>query len=266
MFVTNLTRRQTAAQAHSRALVVWPWMLMALAWALALAATLTNQQYLINHEYLLEESQLPVALALFIFLACWQVMTVGMMLPSSLPFIRMMAYASQKQRRSRVVQAAFLAGYALVWTAFAVAAFMGDAFIHQLVDSWPWLAAHAWIIGASTFTIAGVFQFSPLKERCLKACNTPFGFFARYYRQGVGAAWRLGLRHGMFCLGCCWALMLVMFGVGVGNLAWMAALAGVMTIEKAVPGGRRLSPVVGIVMLLLAVLWVVHPAWLVVTG
>ena len=82
----------------------------------------------------------------------------------------------------------------------------------------------------------------------------------RYYRAGVAPAWRLGLRHGLFCLGCCWALMLVMFGVGIGSLAWMAALAGIMTIEKAVPGGRRLGPLVGSAMLALAALWLTQPA------
>ena len=77
----------------------------------------------------------------------------------------------------------------------------------------------------------------------------------RYYRRGTGNAWRLGLRHGLFCMGCCWALMLVMFGVGVGSLAWMSVLAGIMVIEKTTPRGKLLSPVVGIAMLVLAVVW-----------
>src|SRR5712692_2196715 len=125
---------------------------------------------------------------------------------------------------------------------------------------------HSWLIGAATFALAGGFQFSPLKERCLKQCRSPFSFFVRYYRKGVGAAWRLGLRHGAFCLGCCWALMLVMFGLGVSSLVWMAVLAGVMVIEKTFPGGQRLSPSIGVALLGLAVLWLVHPAWLSITG
>ncbi|HEU4781715.1 MAG TPA: DUF2182 domain-containing protein, partial [Ktedonobacterales bacterium] len=135
--------------------------------------------------------------------------------------------------------------------------------IHRAVDSWPWLAEHYYLIGAATFTIAGVFQFTALKEGCLAACRSPRSFFICYYRAGVASAWRLGLRHGLFCLGSCWALMLVMFGVGIGSLAWMAALAGVMTIEKAVPGGRWIGPLVGIAMLALAALWLAQPAWLV---
>ena len=87
-----------------------------------------------------------------------------------------------------------------------------------------------------------------------------------YYRKGVGGAWRLGLRHGVFCLGSCWALMLVMFGLGVGSLVPMALLTGVIVEEKTFPGGRRLSPVIGVALLGLAVLWLVHPAWLSLTG
>jgi predicted metal-binding membrane protein len=233
-----------------------------LAWGLGLLATLTNRRELIDHHYLLQTSHLPWLLALAVFLACWQVMTVAMMLPSSLPMVYMLSYASQKQARPRAVQAAFLAGYALVWTGFALAAFVGDTGIHRLVDGWPWLALHPYVIGATTFALAGLFQFSPLKERCLSACRSPFSFFVRYYRQGIGGAWGLGLRHGLFCLGCCWALMLVMFGVGVGSLVGMAALAGVMVVEKAVPGGQRLSPILGVALLLLAALWLAHPAWL----
>jgi len=254
--------RPTRSTSRPRVLVLWPWVMILAAWTLALLAVLNNQSYLINHHYLLEESHLPLFTALVVFLACWQVMTAAMMLPSSMPLMYMMVHASRKQRHPLAVQMAFLAGYAVVWTAFAVAAFLGDTQIHLLVHNWLWLYLHSWVIGAATLALAGGFQFSPLKERCLKQCRSPFGFFVRYYRKGSGAAWRLGLRHGMFCLGCCWALMLVMFGLGVGSLASMAVLTGVMVVEKTFPGGRRLSPVIGIALLLLAVLWLAHPAWL----
>jgi predicted metal-binding membrane protein len=257
----------SAAGTRARRVPVrWPWALAGTAWALAVLAALTHQTYLIDHRFLLEEGHLPWLLALLLFLACWQVMTLAMMLPSSMPMLTMLIYASRKQARPRAVQAAFLAAYAVVWTGFAVIAFASDSLVHWLVATWPWLAAHPWLIGASTFAVAGAFQFSPLKERCLTACRSPFGFFVRYYRKGVGAAWGLGLRHGMFCLGCCWALMLVMFGVGVGGLAWMVALAGVMTIEKAVPGGRRIGPLVGVALLLLAALWLAQPLGIIFPG
>jgi predicted metal-binding membrane protein len=259
-------KRIVAGRERKRAPVRWPWLLIALAWAAALLAALTNQRYLIDHHWLIEESGLPWLVAALIFLLCWQVMTVAMMVPSSLPMVNLMTYAARKQTRTRAVLAAFLAGYALVWTGFAVAAFVGDTMIHRTVDASPWLADHASLIGATTFTIAGLFQFSPLKDRCLTACRSPLGFFIRYYQQGAAPAWKLGVRHGLFCLGCCWALMLIMFGIGVGSLAWMAGLTGMMVIEKALPGGRRIAPFIGVACLLLAALWLLHPAWLPVSA
>jgi len=241
--------------------ILWPWLLVALAWAVLVLAGLSHQTFLLDHHYLLQASGLPWLAALEVFLLCWQVMTVAMMLPSSMPMIKLVVYAGRRQERPVAISLAFLAGYAVIWTAFAAGAFLGDTGVHRLVALWPWLAGHAWLIGAVTFFMAGLFQFSPWKERCLDMCRTPLGFFLHYYRKGVGTAWHLGLRHGGYCLGCCWALMLVMFGVGVGNLAGMAALTGAMVIEKTVPGGKRLSPVIGIILLLLGVLWLAHPAW-----
>jgi predicted metal-binding membrane protein len=254
-------KRIPSSSSH-QAPVLWPWLLVIVAWTVALVAALTNQNYLIDHHYLLEESHLSPLLALIVFLACWQVMTVAMMLPSSMPMVSILVHASRQQRHPQVVQVAFLAGYALVWTAFALGAFVGDIQIHWLVHHWFWLDTHSWVISATTFAVAGVFQFSPLKERCLKQCRSPLSFFVRYYRKGVAAAWRLGLRHGAFCLGSCWALMLVMFGIGVGSLLSMAVLTGVMVVEKTTPFGQRLSPVIGILLLGLAALWLAHPAWL----
>ena len=249
-----------------RTLVLWPWVLVALAWAVLVLATVTHQIYVLDHHYLLQASGLPWLAAFEVFLLCWQVMTVAMMLPSSMPMVTLVVYAGRRQARPVAVPLAFLAGYAVIWTAFAAGAFLGDTGVHRLVDWWPWLAVHTWLIGAVTFFIAGLFQFSPFKERCLDMCRTPLGFFLHYYRKGVAPSWQLGLRHGGYCLGCCWALMLVMFGVGVGNLAGMAALTGAMVIEKTIPGGKRLSPVIGIMLLLLGALWLAHPVWLLRAG
>jgi predicted metal-binding membrane protein len=145
--------------------------------------------------------------------------------------------------------AAFLAGYFVIWTAFAVFALAGDAVVHWLVDSWAWLAARPWLISGGILVGAGAFQFSPIKERCLAECRSPVQFLWRHYRPGVGNAWLLGLRHGVFCLGCCWALMLAMFAVGVGSVVWMVGLTAVMLIEKTSRYGRRLVPIVGVAFL-----------------
>jgi predicted metal-binding membrane protein len=254
--------RAAPSPALRRAVAFWPWLLVAAAWALAGLATWTHQQYLINHDYLLTESGLPWLAALVLFLFCWQVMTAAMMLPSSLPMVSLLARACRREAHPHRTMAAFLAGYAAVWTAFAIAAFLGDTLIHALVNVWPALAHHPWLIGATTFTLAGAFQFTAYKARCLKMCRSPLSFFLRFYQRGVGQAWQLGLRHGKFCLGCCWALMLVMFGIGVGSIVWMVALAGAMIIEKVLPGGQRLSPLIGVALFALAGLWLLHPTWL----
>ena len=259
---TTPTQEAEQPQHSRRSLVLWPWLLVAIAWGVLVLATLAHQTFLLDHHYLLHASGLPWLAAFEVFLLCWQIMTVAMMLPSSMPMVRLVVYAGRRQTRPVAVPLAFLAGYAVIWTAFAAGAFLGDTLVHRMVDLWPWLAFRSWLIGAVTFFIAGLFQFSPLKDRCLDMCRTPLGFLMHYYRKGVGPAWHLGVRHGGYCLGCCWALMLVMFGVGVGNLAGMAALTGAMVIEKAIPGGKRLSQFVGVMLLLLGVLWLAHPIWL----
>jgi predicted metal-binding membrane protein len=245
--------------------VIWPWLLVGTAWALAGLAILTNQSYLINHHYLLEESHLPVLVALVVFLVGFQVMVVGMMLPSSMPIMALMVHASRKPGHPRTTSLAFLAGYTVVWTGFAAAAFLGDMLIHWLVHRWLWLSLHSSLIGAATLALAGGFQFSPLKEHCLQQCRRPLRFFRHSYRKGGRGAWRLGLHHGVVCLGSCWALMLVMCGLGVGSLVSMALLTAVMVVEKTFPAARRLSPVIGGALLGLAGVWLVHPAWLSMT-
>ena len=124
-----------------------------------------------------------------------------------------------------------------------------DTTIHLLVHSWPWLAAHTGLILAGTLALVGAYQLSPMKDRCLTACRDPFGFLWQHYRRGVRGALRLGARHALWCTGCCWALMLLMFATGVGSLAWMLGLTGVMVAEKTTRWGARLVVPVGIALL-----------------
>ena len=235
----------------------WPWLLVLAAWGLVWLIVWTHQQYLLSHDYLLVESGLPWPEALLLFLAGWQVMLAAMMVPSSLPLLPRLLSNGRPRTLSRQVFS-FLAGYALIWTGFAVAAFLGDTLVHRLAAEWFWFAQHAWLIGAVTLALAGCFQCSPLKVGALCRCRTA-GSDAQCAPGCREPGWRLGARHGRACLGSCWALMLVMFGIGSGGVLWMVGLAGVMVVEKAVPGGRWLSPVVGAGLLLLAVAWVLQP-------
>jgi predicted metal-binding membrane protein len=234
----------------------------ATAWAVALLALATGRDVVLHHDALVGSGGLPSAGALLVFLLAWQVMTAAMMLPSSLPLLRLFARACAGQPHPRLARLAFVTAYFAIWTGFAVAALVADAGLHRLVHSWPWLHERPWLIAGTVLLLAGGFQFSPLKERCLWQCRSPFGFLQRHYRRGLRAAGTLGLRHGLFCLGCCWALMLTMFAVGVGQLAWMAGLTGVMVIEKTSRWGRRLTPVVGATLLIWGLLVLAHPAWL----
>jgi predicted metal-binding membrane protein len=231
------------------------------AWLLAIVAQASGSGRLLHHDVLIE-GDLPFGVALGLFLLAWQGMTAAMMLPSSLPLVRLFAVASAAQPRPRAAMAAFLGGYAVVWTAFGWAAFCGDALIHTGVDSSPWLHAHSWLIAGGTLMAAGAFQFSSLKDRCLSQCRHPGAFMMRHYARGLDGAFALGRRHGLFCLGCCWALMLLMFAAGVANLWWMAALTALMVYEKTGSQGDRTVPVSGIVLLAWGALVVLHPVWL----
>jgi len=234
---------------------------IAVAWTLAVVAEVSGRGSALHHDALIE-GRLPYGLALALFLVAWQAMVAAMMLPSSLPLVRLFATAAVAQPRPRAAMAAFLGGYALVWTVFGWLAFAGDTMVHATVDSTPWLQQHEWLIAGGTLGLAGAFQFSALKDRCLEVCRHPGAFLLRHYERGLPAAFNLGRRHGLFCLGCCWALMLLMFAAGVANLWWMAGLTALMVYEKTGPGGRRAVPVAGVSLLACASLVLAHPYWL----
>jgi len=149
-----------------------------------------------------------------------------------------------------------------VWAGFGALAFLGDMALHHLVEAMPWLAERPWLVAGGVLTTAGGFQFTALKQRCQSRCRHPAQFLLRYYDRGPRAGARLGIRHGLFCLGCCWALMLLMFAVDVAHLAWMAALTVLMTYEKTGRRGPQLTRIVGVVLLAWATLVLIHPSWL----
>jgi len=118
------------------------------------------------------------------------------------------------------------------------------------------------LIAGGVLVLAGLAQFTDLKHRCLTQCRTPIGFLAQRYRPGVRAAFAIGRSHGMFCVGCCWALMLLSFAVGLGSLVWMAELTALMVVERAVPGGDRVTAPAGFILVAFGVLVLAHPAGL----
>ena len=221
---------------------------VAAAWALMLALVALDRAVILDHGAILATPPASLPVALLLFVATWQVMTAAMMLPTALPMLRAFERVARGQARPRTTMAVFVGAYFAVWTAFAVVALGADAVLHRVVDATPWLAENPGLITGGVLVTAGLFQLSPLKERCLTECRSPSAFLWSHYRRGVGGAWHTGLRHAGYCLGCCWALMLVMFAVGMGNLVAMAALTGVMLIERTHPRGRRLVPVVAVAL------------------
>jgi predicted metal-binding membrane protein len=230
------------------------------AWIVALVAELTGTAGAFHHDALIEGGP-PLWAALLLFLVAWQAMVAAMMLPSSLPLIRLFSVVSRQQENGARAQGAFLGGYAAVWTGFGAFAFLGDVGVHHAVHAVQALSERPWLLTGSTLALAGAFQFSDLKERCLSKCRQPGPYLLAHYRRGALAGFRLGVGHGLYCLGCCWALMLVMFAVGVAVLWWMAALTAVMVYEKTGRHGEGLVPVVGVGLLALAAVAFAQP-WL----
>jgi predicted metal-binding membrane protein len=197
----------------------------------------------------------PAPVGALLFALGWTLMIVAMMLPSSIPLVATFAAITGRRRRPRLLLVLLLAGYLVVWAGFGLAAWIADRGIHAAVESQPWLAAYPQLIIAGTLLVAGLWQFSPWRDRCLDACRSPLGFVMNRWRgtSERREALAMGIAHGAFCVGCCWSIMLVMFGVGLGSLAAMLALGGLTAIEKNLPWGRRLAQPVGVALILAAV-------------
>jgi predicted metal-binding membrane protein len=190
------------------------------------------------------ESLVPGAL----YVAGWMLMLAAMMLPTTLPVLAILdRMVARRSDRARLVALAG-GGYLAVWGGFGVAAHLADLALAAAVRQSAWLTFNGWALGAAVLATAGAFQFSGLKRRCLDRCRTPLGQVTAHWRgRRPGAeAWGLGVAHGAFCVGCCWALMLIMFVVGTGNVGWMLLLGLAMAAEKNFPWGRRLSAPLGI--------------------
>jgi predicted metal-binding membrane protein len=181
------------------------------------------------------------------FVAAWTLMSVAMMLPSTFPLVRVFLTITGG---SAGLLALLCAGYLAAWALFGTLALLADSGLHRLVEGSAWLAARPERLPGALLLGAGLFQFSPLKYSCLRQCRSPVGFVIQHWRGASRAlrALRVGLLHGVYCVGCCWALMLVMFAVGGAHLGWMLALAAIMFVEKAVTWGRAATVGVGLAL------------------
>ena len=226
-------------------------MLAALAWY----ALWLGEKTPFGHAFLHSGHHMHVAssgwMLALAFVAGWTVMTIAMMLPTSSPMVLMFHRMVNDRPQGNWLVALLIAGYLSVWIFFGAVVYLFIRILHLATAQLPWWTTHAWIGSGVLLLGAGAFQFSSLKHACLDKCRSPMTFLVERWRGARPAreALRLGMDHGIYCVGCCWSLMLVMFAVGAGSLAWMLALAVVMAAEKNLPWGRRLSAPVGVLLI-----------------
>ena len=196
--------------------------------------------------------------AVLIFLM-WAVMMVAMMLPAAAPVI-LLAAAIDQQRGAAAATGApwrssgrgvlFASGYLLVWAGFSIAATALQWALDEAGLLSETMAAGNRVLAGAVLLGAGIYQWTPLKDACLSHCRSPIGFLMQHWRGGARGAVETGMRHGLFCLGCCWMLMALLFVGGLMNLFWVAAITLLVLLEKAAPWGGRMSRVTGIVLAL----------------
>jgi len=221
------------------------------AWLALLIWGFSPYRRFLDHQSLGQVTALDAPLVLALITSGWILMILAMMLPTTLPLVNLFRRMVRPRPDHVSLTILLISGYIAIWAVFGLSVQVIDLGIHQVVDRVEWVATHSWAIGAAIIMSAGIYQFSPLKYYCLDKCRSPFNFISAHWKGGNPRveALRLGLHHGLFCIGCCWALMLLMFAVGMGNLGWMLALGAAMAIEKNVPSGRRLSVPLGMTLL-----------------
>ena len=189
------------------------------------------------------------------FLGVWIVMMAAMMFPSLAPTVALYS----RMAKDRVAPLLFTAGYLVTWGAAGVAAFAiaraGGAIAGDVL---AWERAGRWVAGA-TLLAAAAYELTPLKDVCLRKCRSPLGFLLGAWREGLGGALQMGARHGAWCVGCCWALMLSLFALGVMSIVWMAFVAALIALEKTLPWGRPATLATALVLLVLGIAVIAAP-------
>ena len=222
----------------------------ALAWVylLQLASSMTGMD--INHM----EMSMPTMQAwrsgnILLTFLMWTVMMVAMMTPSATPMILTFAKVNRQRHADQTpipATVVFLLGYLLVWSSFSAGATLVQWGLHSAALLSSEMIKVTPLLGGILLTLAGIYQFTPLKYICLSHCRTPLGFLMTEWREGTQGTLLMGLRHGVYCVGCCWLLMTLLFVAGVMNLLWVAVIAGCVLVEKVVPAGQWISRAIGV--------------------
>lgn len=208
---------------------------------------------------------LTMGMGIALFLAVWVAMMIAMMFPSAAPMVLMFGAiaAGKRQRRQAYTPTwIFVAGYLLVWTLAGVVAYLAALGLDALASHSMTLMRAAPRIGGAALVAAGVYQLSPLKRVCLAKCRTPTQFLMTSWRNGNWGALRMGVEHGAYCLGCCWLLFVILFPLGMMNIAALAVLTALIFAEKALPIGRLTATLAGMGLILYGLFVVVSPSLL----
>lgn len=204
---------------------------------------------------------LTMGMSAALFIVIWIVMMVAMMFSTAAPMILMFSkiYAGKRQQ-AFVPTWVFVSAYLLIWSLCGVVAYPLVVGLEKLAAHSMWLMENAARIGGVVLLIAGLYQLSPLKRICLSKCRTPLQFILGSWHDGYGGAFRMGLEHGAYCLGCCWLLFVILFPLGIMNIAVMALVTALIFAEKSLPIGRHISQLAGVALIIYGTLVIFLPA------
>jgi predicted metal-binding membrane protein len=209
-----------------------------------------------------ETSRPDPGVRLIMYLGMWTAMMAAMMLPAAAPMILVFGtvYRTKRERDGAFVPTwVFVAGYLAVWVGFgAVTWAMGD-FGEAIARAYPIVRDFGPRVAAAAMIAAGLYQLTPLKQRCLTHCRSPLSFLTHHWRPGAGGAWRMGLDHGIYCVGCCWVLFVLLVLVGLTSLPWMGLITLIVCAEKLLPYGRPVTLGVAGLLIVLGLLTLIRP-------
>ena len=194
------------------------------------------------------------------YLGIWVTMMAAMMLPSATPMVLLFSkVASGSTDRPGLATGLFVTGYLVVWTAFGLVAYGLFRLVREIDPSFLAWDREGPIVAGAAIVLAGVYQLTPMKRACLRHCRTPLSFVMHHWHSGSLGAVRMGIVHGAWCVGCCWALMVVLFAVGVMSITWMVVLAAIVFAEKVLPVGERAARVVAVALIAFGAWVVIDP-------
>jgi predicted metal-binding membrane protein len=188
------------------------------------------------------------------FLGMWTVMMAAMMLPSATPMILLHRLGADGRMRRQIWSAVFVTGYLVVWASVGIVVWGASMATSAIV-----MPEQRAVAVAALLILAGVYQFTPLKSTCLRLCRTPADFLLTHWHRGLSGQLRLGIEHGLYCLGCCWALMALFVGVGAMSLVWAVGIALVVLVEKVVPQGVAFGRIAGAMLIVAGAIVLLRP-------